>query len=160
MKISTTRFGEVEFPEEVLIHFPEGILGFPEMDRYVLLEHDIDNSPFKWLQSVDSPDLAFIVMDPALLAPDYSVMIDSDTARVIRCADASRLAFVSILNIPSGNAYQMTANLKAPLAINPDQRLGRQVILGSQTFSVQEPVFPRLNERLNEMHMTTHAATA
>jgi len=157
MKIQTSRFGEVEFSEDVLIQFPEGVLGFPEDQRYLLLEHDAENSPFKWLQSVDSPDLAFIVVDPLLLRTDFAVMIDSDTARIIGLDDAAESACMAIINVPDGNPGHMTANLKAPLVVNPALRLGRQIIIGSQNFSISEPVFPRLNERLAELDSQTQA---
>lgn len=151
MKIQTTRFGEIDFPQEALLHFPEGVLGFPEDRDYLLLEHDRDNSPFKWLQSAQSPELAFIVVDPLLIVDRYPIMIDCDTARMIQVRDAAETAAMAILNIPQGDAIRMTANLKAPLLVNPEMRLGRQIIIGSQTFSVSEPVFPRLNERLDSM---------
>lgn len=160
MKIETTRFGEVEFSEEVLIQFPEGVLGFPNDQRYLLLEHDAENSPFKWLQSADSPDLAFIVIDPLLLRPDFAVMIDSDTARIIGLEDAAESACMAIINVPEGNPVRMTANLKAPLVVNPNLRRGRQVIIGSQNFSISEPVFPRLNERLAEREADAEPLTA
>lgn len=148
MKIVTSRFGEIEFPEEVLIEFPEGVLGFPDCRRYILLEHDLENSPFKWLQSSDNTGLAFIVLDPMLLVDKYPVMIDSDTMKMIQAEDASRLAYMSIINVPNDDPIKMSANLKAPLVVNPESRKGRQIIMGSQAFSIQEPVFPRLNDRL------------
>ena len=160
MKLQATRFGEIEFPEEVLIQFPEGVLGFPDDRRYLLLEHDADNGPFKWLHSADSPDLAFIVVDPLLIVPAYTINIDGDTAKMIELDDATKAAFMSIINVPQDNPILMTANLKAPLVVNPDQRLGRQVIQGSQTFSVHENVFPRLNESLEAIEAHDKAVTA
>ena len=148
MKIQTTRFGDIEFPDEVLLNFPEGILGFPQDRRYVLLEHDMENSPFKWLQSADSADLAFIILDPLLLAPEFAVSLDSDTARMIRCSDPTRCAFMSIVNIPADDPMRMTANLKAPLVINPELRYGRQIIMGAQVFSINESIFPRIQDRM------------
>ena len=145
MKIATTRFGEIEFPEEALIRFPEGILGFPDDTSYILLEHDVDNSPFKWLQSAHKPELAFIVLDPTMLVADYNIPIDSDTVKMIELKEETQCAFMAIVNVPQDEPIRMTANLKAPLAVNPDVRLGRQVIMGSQVYSVHEPVFPRLN---------------
>lgn len=160
MKIQTTRFGEIEFPEEVLLHFPEGILGFPSDRHYVLLEHDIEESPFKWLQSLESPDLAFIVLDPLMLVNHYPVMVDIDTSRLIGLRDLSQCAYMSIISVPNNDPARMTANMKAPLVVNSENRMGRQIILGSQTFSIHEPVFPRLNDRIAEMTQVRHAATA
>lgn len=160
MKIQTIRFGEIEFPDEVLLRFPEGILGFPNDQHYVLLEHDVEESPFKWLQSAESPELAFIVLDPLLIASNYPVMLDVDTARMIGAKDVSQCAYMSIVNVPASDPCRMSVNLKAPLVVNSQNRTGRQVILGTQTFSINEPVFPRLNERLSETAQVRHAISA
>jgi len=64
MKIHTTRSGDIETPDKDIISLPEGILGFDDSSEYVLLEHDSEGTPFKWLQSTSDPNLAFIVMDP------------------------------------------------------------------------------------------------
>ncbi len=76
MKIQSTRFGEIECDEADLIAFPEGVLGFPEDSRYVLLDPDGGASPFKWLQSATSPELAFVVIDAAFLKADYRISLD------------------------------------------------------------------------------------
>jgi flagellar assembly factor FliW len=141
VKFKTTRFGEIEFPEEVVMTYPEGILGFPNADRYILLEHDAQGSPFKWLQSLDEADLAFIVVDPVFVEPRYQFEIDLDTERMIACADPSACAVMCIVNVPRSQPVQMTANLKAPLVVNVETRVGRQVVLSSQAYSISTPVF-------------------
>ena len=146
MNIQTTRFGEIEFPEDVMMTFPDGIFGFPEDTRYVLLEHNIEGSPFKWLQSLDSPSLAFIVLDPVTIEPRYRLTIDVDTAQAIGTTDIDDCALMSIVNIPHDQPARMTANLKAPLVVNANTRLGRQMILGSQVFALSTPIFPHLQE--------------
>lgn len=151
MKFRTTRFGEIEFSAEVIMHFHEGVLGFPESQRYILLEHSTEGSPFKWLQSLDNPDLAFIVIDPFQIAPDYRYEIDVDTERVIgTCAPAS-CALMAIANIPHEAPLAMTANLKAPLLVNVENRRGRQVILSSNLYQISTPVFPALTVNVMEM---------
>jgi flagellar assembly factor FliW len=160
MKIRTTRFGEIEFPNEVVLTFPEGILGFPDYHRYVLLEHDLEHSPFKWLQSVEAPELAFIVLDPMMLVGDYPLHLDSDTCRMIQVSDPNQCAYMVILNIPKDEPIKMTANMKAPLVVNATARLGRQVVLSSQAYSVSENVFPRLNERMSEINGHERAVSA
>ena len=72
MQVRTTRFGVVEVSDERVIKFPEGILGFPESQEYILLQTD-DEGNFFWLQSVGREELAFVVCDPLLFVPDYRV---------------------------------------------------------------------------------------
>lgn len=144
MRITSTRFGELEVDAEALITFPEGILGFPEDRSYLLLEHYTEGSPFKWLQSASSPGLAFLVIDPFLVSAEYAVILDADTARLISMGDASGCAVMAIVNVPAGTPRRMTANLKAPLVVNPDLRVGRQMVMGSQGYSMKEELLPRL----------------
>lgn len=145
MKHNTTRFGEIEFPEEVVMSFPEGVLGFPGDKRFVLLEHGREGSPFKWLQSADSAELAFIVLDPLEIEPQYSISLDIDTVRVIGPCDVADCAIMAICNVPHDNPILMTANLKAPLVVNVEQRRGRQMVLGTQVYPINAAVFPAIN---------------
>ena len=151
MKYFTTRFSEIEFPDDVVMRFPEGVLGFPECKRYVLLEHDADGSPFKWLQSLDNPHLAFIVADPLMVDPRYRFEIDIDTQKMIGTGDPANCAVMSIVNVPHDHPIRMTANLKAPLVVNVDTRTGRQVILGSNVYSIATPVFADVAAKEDEM---------
>ena len=66
VKIETSRFGSLEVPEDRVIRFPVGLLGFPRLNRYILI--DYKDTPLKWLQSVEDPDVAFIVTDPKTIA--------------------------------------------------------------------------------------------
>ena len=150
IRYRTTRFGEIEFGEEVVITFPDGILGFPEERRYLLLEHDAAGSPFKWLQSLDNPDLAFIVVDPSLIDPTYNVDLDTDLVRLIGTDDPQQCAVMCIVNVPHDHPVHMTANLKAPLVVSVETRRGRQTILGSQAYAISTPVFPHLADSAEE----------
>jgi flagellar assembly factor FliW len=148
MKFTTTRFGEIEFPEDVVLQLPDGILGFHDDRRFILLEHNVDGSPFRWFQSLDNADLAFIVVDPMLLDPRYEVEIDRDTAAMIATDAIGDCAIVAIINVPHDNPYKMTANLKAPIVINAANRMGRQLVLRSNIYTIGTPVFPTINLHL------------
>jgi GTP-binding protein EngB required for normal cell division len=63
LKVKTTRFGEIEVPENDVIHLPLGLIGFPELKKYVLLDHDKE-SPFKWFQALEDGAIAFVLIDP------------------------------------------------------------------------------------------------
>lgn len=144
MKFRTTRFGEIEFTDEVVMNFPEGVLGFPDNKRYILLEHDANGSPFKWLQSLDNADLAFIVLDPYQIVSDYRFEIDVDTERVIGTDLPNCCALMAIATIPHNAPLMMTANLKAPLVVNVETRRGRQVVLSTNCYQINTPVFTTL----------------
>ena len=103
MKLNTTRFGEIDVPDEQVIVVPEGILGFPDDKRFVLLEHDSEGTPFKWLQSADSGHLAFIVMDPNLVVESFEVEWDKESVELLGPATEKAgedIAMMAIVNVP------------------------------------------------------------
>ncbi len=139
MKVETTRFGTIEIDEGKVLNFVKGILGFPKDLRYALLPHK-ENSPFFWLQSLDSPDLAFVVINPSLIVSDYSFELPEEAERELRLEEgdkAEALVIVTFRNRQNGDARSMSANLLGPVVINVDKRLARQVVLDPNKYPVR-----------------------
>ena len=133
MKIRTTRFGEVEVEDGHIVTMPEGVIGFSEYRKYALLDHSPE-SPFKWFQSVEIPDLAFAVIDPFPFVPDYKVDLRKSDLAFLDAEDSSHtliLVFVSIKRETSS----VTANLLGPLVINLRNFKGKQVVLSDSPYS-------------------------
>ncbi len=128
MKCQSTRFGTFEVSDDTLLVFPSGILGFPDWTKYVLLDHDTD-APFKWLQCVEEPQLAFVILDPALFKPDYQVTIPTDALIEIQKQGDDELSVVTILTIPSYYPTASTPNLRVQLIMNNHTRLCTQLVL-------------------------------
>lgn len=128
MIIKTSRFGSLEVEDEKVVTFPLGLFGFPNEKRYVLLDHDRE-TPFRWLQSADNPDLAFVVVDPLTFRPDYHVNLRRDEIAEIDPTKEGELVVLALVTIPKGNPSGMTANLQGPLVVNVDKMLGKQVIV-------------------------------
>lgn len=127
MKIDTSRFGEVEVNEGDMISLPEGLIGFPELNQFILLDHDND-SPFKWLQSTSDPTMAFIVISPLSFRPDYMVEVTEEEVATLKLTNPNEAVISVIVTIPM-DPKKMSANLKAPLVFNLSNRLGKQVVL-------------------------------
>jgi flagellar assembly factor FliW len=127
LKFQTSRFGEIEVNEEDTIELPDGLIGFPELIKYVLLDHDSD-SPFKWLQSLDDGNMAFVVISPLTFRPDYTAEVSEDEISGLKLSKPEDAVVSVIVTIPS-DPKKMSANLKAPLIFNLRNRLGKQVIL-------------------------------
>ena len=140
--IRTRNFGPVEVPQEHILTFSAGLLGFPECRRYVLLEPSQD-SPFLWLQGVDDPALAFVVMDPAQIVPGYQVELQEGTRRELGVAPHDEVKILVILTIPPGRPEDMTANLLGPLVLNLRTRRGRQLVLEEALYSHQHRLLIR-----------------
>ena len=139
MHIETTRFGSMQIDEWMIIHFPNGLLGFPDIKNYVIFDHDQD-VPFKWLQATDEPTLAFVIMEPFLFQPDYQVEIQEQDLQEIRVNDTSHLSIFVLLTIPAGQPARMTANLKGPVLVNGENRWAKQLVLTNSQYHTRHPL--------------------
>ncbi len=134
MKINTERFGELEVEEKDLLHLKNGLIGFPDCTRVLLLNHTPE-SPFRWLQSADEPGLAFVVIDPLLLIPDYPMEVLGD-ALADEDSRPANLAVAAITSVPPAPA-PITVNLAAPVAFDVGARVGAQVVLQDERFTTR-----------------------
>lgn len=123
-RFNTTRFGTLEVSEDSIITFPEGIPGFPDAINYILI--DYKDTPFKWLQAVDDPDLAFIVTEPKTFSIEYSIKIDETIRDRLMLENEEDLAVLLIVRVENGNVI---ANLNGPLLINAGNKTGLQAVL-------------------------------
>lgn len=141
MKIKSTRFGELDIAEEQLINFPHAIPGFPNEQKLAFIPYEQD-SPFSFLQSSSDPDLAFIITDPFAFFPDYSFHLDDTVAEELGFNKENKPSIFNIVRIPE-KPDEMTANLLAPLVINFESRIGRQIVLEKSSYSVRHRLFPQ-----------------
>lgn len=142
LSFETTRFGRLEMPEDKVIRLQGGLLGFPNSERFALLDHD-EKSPFKWLQSIDEAALAVPVCDPKMFFPDYHIRIKRDELATLRVKSAAELVILVVLSLYDQPA-EMTANLLGPIIIHAQRLIGRQVVLKDAPFSTKHPLFPEL----------------
>ncbi len=140
MKYTSSRLGTFEIKEESVLTFPSGLLGFPEIRRYVMLDHDTE-APFKWLQSLDEPALAFVIIDQDLVLNTYRVEVSAEALAEVQAQGEEDLLIAVILTIPSDDPGRITANLRGPLLMNPRTRLCKQLVL-SDEFPTRHPLFP------------------
>jgi len=145
LEIETTRFGKLKIEEGKIIFFTSGILGFPEAKRYVLLPHR-ENSPFFWLQAVDVPELAFVVVDPKLFFPDYDPKLPPEAKKELHLREGDELCFLTIVTIPKEKPEEMTVNLLGPIAVNVSRRLAKQVVLDARRYPLREPLQPHFHK--------------
>ena len=142
MKAHTSRFGEIEVEDSEIVTLPEGIIGFPELKKYALLDHE-ENSPFKWLQSLEDGAVAFVLVNPMTFHPDFTVEVTEEEIKSLQLNTLDDAVITVIVTIPS-NPKDMTANLKAPLIFNLKNRLGKQVILRDNKYRTRHSVLKEL----------------
>ena len=135
MKIQTSRFGEIDVDESKIIEMRAGILGFNNLNRFVMIIHE-EGSPFYWFQSLDEGSIAFITINPFLIKSDYDPEIDDHAVQLLEIEKAEDIELMVILTIRTDPA-RMTANLRAPLVINKQKRLASQVILEGDQYPVR-----------------------
>lgn len=125
LHLHSKRFGDLDVPTASVFEFPEGLVGFPGTKRFVLLDHR-PGSTFKWMLSVDDPELGFAVADPTDLVVGYVPPFEAATRAV--GAEPADLAIFALVTIPQ-NPTEMTVNLMAPVAVNLKSRVARQLVL-------------------------------
>ncbi len=139
MILKTTRFGEIEIDESRVINFPEGLIGFPEDKKYIVMEHKPD-SPFMWLQSLTSPGLAFVIMNPFQVYPAYLKDISPEEEKALKPGNNEEVMVFAIVTIPNGRATESTVNLMGPVVIDSEERKGKQVILANSGYNHRHPL--------------------
>ena len=130
IRVESRRFGRIEVPAADLIRI-DGLPGFPDARRFLLLHHDRD-SLFAWLVCADDPDLAFVVTDPWLFFPDYAPALEPAHLSRLRAEPGSETQLLVIADVRGGEIH---LNLAAPLLLNAGSRRAVQVILESGDLS-------------------------
>ena len=142
MKVLTKAFGPVEVNERQRLTFPGGLYGFESFKEYALL--DAEQEPFYWLQSLDVEQVAFVLINPFLLRPDYEMNIDNEDLIPIGITDPSKAVIFSIVTIPVDSS-PITANLQGPLVTNRDNRLGIQAVLTDTRWKTKHDIIAEMN---------------
>lgn len=144
--IKTTRFGPVQIEESDLLTFSEGILGFADLTKFVLLDDPTDDI-FAWLQSCEAAAIAFPILEPELFTENYKVNLAKTDYESLKMEDMSKARLFSIITIPDDPTL-MTANLKAPVVVNVANHLARQCVLQDNSLAIREPIFAKLQQRV------------
>jgi len=128
MQIPSTRFGPIEAEPDDLIHFPEGLLGLAQCRDWVFLA-DTQNDAVAWMQSLDRAEIALGVVCPRRFLPGYRMRV---VGRELEPLKLERIQAARVLVVVGKNKGSITLNLKAPLVINLERRLGRQVMTNGE----------------------------
>jgi flagellar assembly factor FliW len=136
LAIQTSRFGELSVPKSSVIEFPSGLVGMGECKSFVLLEY---KAPFSWLQSVENPSLAFVVIDGSEFISNFGMRIPKDS-RECDFKDDDEIASLVIITVRP-NPKETTANVKGPLFVNLRNRRGVQWIYDDSRLSARYPLW-------------------
>ena len=140
-KIYTSRFGEIEVDEKKIVYFKEGIPAFENEHEFVILPYEED-SPYYFMQSLKSPDLAFLLTIPFIFFNDYSFEIDDATVAELDIKEQENVFLYTMVTIPNGSIRYMTANLVAPIVLNGANMQAKQVVLEKSNYTTKHRLFP------------------
>lgn len=135
MKAETKYFGEVEYTEEDILHFVRGMFGFEDEKRFLVLPFSEDRK-LLCLQSLDTPALAFVMIDPFTLHTSYAPILQPDELKLLQVKTSHDLFFYALCAVKEPISSS-TVNLKCPIAIHDEARLAMQVILEDNTFGMR-----------------------
>lgn len=146
MLLKTKHFGEIEIDENKIVTFKEGIPGFENLQRYIVLYNGDETSPFRWLQCVDDGQLAFAVINPFMILGNYDIEISEETVASLNIESITDVMVLAIVVVPE-DPNKMTMNLKAPVIINTKNNSGMQVVLDTDTYSVRHYIVEELRRQ-------------
>ena len=144
-KVNTLRFGEIEVEEEKVVHFEDGIPAFEDEHEFLIVPYD-DESPYVFLQSITTPDLAFLMTMPFVFFPDYEFELDDESQSRLGIKTQEDMLIYTLLTIPGGKVAEMTANLMAPVVLNQNTMQARQVVLDKSRYTTKHRLFPEHKE--------------
>ena len=136
MQIQTSRFGVVSVDDAHVLTFPHGLIGFGDEHRFAMVP-SADNSDFIWLQSVDDPEIAFLLTDPVLFFKDYAIAVREETEQEISLDHGERARVLVICNKVGD---WLTGNLLGPIVINERTGLAQQVVLTEKKWTTRQPL--------------------
>lgn len=141
LKVYTSRFGEIEVDEKKVVHFENGIPAFEQEHEFVILPYD-EESPYYFMQSIKTPDLAFLLTIPFIFFNEYTFEIDDTTVRELGIKNPDSVFYYTMVTIPNGSIRYMTANLLAPIVLNSETMKAKQVVLEKSNYTTKHRLFP------------------
>jgi flagellar assembly factor FliW len=137
MKKINTRFGEVEYDPENLLHFPSGLIGLPYLRHFIVMPNK-KKGPLFWIQSVDEPDIAFVLTDPTNFFLDYTLLPEDSERQSLQLEEKDECYILTVVTVPPDQT--ITLNLAAPILFAPKTNRAIQVILESTGYSSKTPL--------------------
>ncbi|MBQ0051728.1 MAG: flagellar assembly protein FliW [Treponema sp.] len=144
MEVKTKSLGTVQVDESKIIKFPNGLLGFEDYHNFAILE--CEYKPFLWMQSLEEPGLAFLIVDPFIIADTYELDVDDKTLAEIEIETAGDVIVFAIVTVPADGG-PVTANLQGPVVINKHNNQAMQVILSDSRWTTKFNIVKALKSK-------------
>ena len=145
IEVDTKYFGKLEVSPHEVLHFPQGIFAFEKLKKYILLSTK-KNLSFRWLQSIEEKNIAFLVTDPSTFLPGYKPVIAGESLEIIQMDSSQESGLFCIITVPNRQPEKMTINLQGPILINYDRMLAAQFVSEDDSHPVRQPLFELLKK--------------
>lgn len=132
-----TRFGWIEYTPEEIVHFPEGLVGFEQLEHFVVMPREEDE-PLVCLQSVDEGAFAFLLADVGHFFPSYTVRVAQAERQILGVGGDAPIVVLAMITVHGDDS--ITVNLAAPVLYAPDTKCAFQKVLETTEFSTRTPL--------------------
>lgn len=137
MKIINTRFGEVEYDPNQVLRFEKGLIGFEHLHDFIVMPNKKEG-PLFWIQSVEDPDIAFVLTDPTNFFLDYQVIPGDGERELLGVGENDDIFVLAVVTVPPSR--EITLNLEAPILFAPKSNRAIQVVLENSPYSTKTPL--------------------
>lgn len=127
MQIEINGLGLVDYEDDELLNFKEGLYGFDELHKYLPVPFEESDRIFI-LQSIEEPLISFVLMNPFMLVPDYAPAPQKSDIDFIGGPDIDDISFYVICSLKE-KLEESTINLKCPIMVNALNKEAKQIIL-------------------------------
>lgn len=141
IEINSARWGKLTVDAEDVIEFPRGIIGFKRYNKFAIFESE-DYKPFQLLISVEQENIGFVIINPFIFCPDYKPKIIPLDLKELDIQNGNQFLIYTIVTLTS-DSKQSTANLRGPIIINLEKKVGKQVIIPNEEYPIKYPIMPQ-----------------
>lgn len=145
MELVTKYFSNMEFSDKDVILFENGLFGFEQFKKFILIRFENNSSSPICLQSIDDGNIAFVMINPYDFIPDYSVPLGTADYKDLKLEDTNNLAVYNIC-VLKDDVPQSTTNLRCPVIVNTETRLAKQIVLDNTDYPFKYPFQKLINK--------------
>ncbi|QLY78772.1 flagellar assembly protein FliW [Clostridium intestinale] len=141
MELITKQHGTFTYNEEDIITFKKGIMGLENLKKFIIA--DIKENPvFKILQSIEDQDVGLVIISPFEVKNNYEIELKDNVTESLSISSQKEVMLYNTVTVNS-DVHKITVNLKAPIVINMDKKLGEQIIIDKEEYKIKHPLIER-----------------
>lgn len=141
MKLNTKYHGVREYEEKDILNFKKGLPGFEGLKKFVVFPVE-DNEVFSILHSVEDDSVGLVVVSPFYVIKDYEFKLEDEKIKELKIESPEDVLVLNTVTLNS-KIENMTVNLKAPIVININSKLGEQIIVDNPNYSIKHSLFDK-----------------